>query len=113
MAILAPKPTSTMNDFQFDCPKCGQNILAAADWAGRRMTCPSCETRITIPDPTATPKKGRSRPLATEVPPKVRIRVKLPPKTGANPANPGSAKAPASRQSANRSASRSRSAGSS
>ena len=45
----------TKNEFKFDCPKCGQHILAARAWAGRQIHCPSCETQLTIPPP---PEEG-------------------------------------------------------
>ncbi|MCU0783951.1 MAG: hypothetical protein MUF81_07865 [Verrucomicrobia bacterium] len=40
-----------MNEFKFNCPKCGQHILANASWIGRRIKCPSCGTRIAVPAP--------------------------------------------------------------
>ncbi len=46
-----------MNEFKFNCPTCGQHILANAEWVGRRINCPSCETDLTIPAPTKTAKK--------------------------------------------------------
>lgn len=51
-----------MNEFKFDCPSCGQHILAADDWTGRRIDCPSCKTKITIPAPTKTAKKTAPLP---------------------------------------------------
>jgi len=46
-----------MNEFKFNCSKCGQHILANASWIGRRLNCPSCDTRITVPAPPKPPKK--------------------------------------------------------
>lgn len=78
-----------MNEFQFNCPKCGQNILAAAQWSGRAMTCPSCATRMIIPpEPSAALKKSGRRPMGMEAPPAERIRVKVPPKTGGGSTSP-------------------------
>jgi DNA-directed RNA polymerase subunit RPC12/RpoP len=46
-----------MKEFTFNCPTCGQPILAKRDWVGRQMKCPSCDTRITI----TVPAKGSSK----------------------------------------------------
>jgi DNA-directed RNA polymerase subunit RPC12/RpoP len=46
-----------MNEFKFDCPTCGQHILAAHEWIGREIDCPSCNTRLTIPPPQKALKK--------------------------------------------------------
>ena len=75
-----------MDEFQFNCPQCGQHILVTAKWSGRRMACPSCETRFIIP---AMPGKNGGAPSAARpaivAPPKVKVRVKLPTKPGALP----------------------------
>jgi DNA-directed RNA polymerase subunit RPC12/RpoP len=55
-----------MKEFTFNCPTCGQPILATKDWTGRPMNCPSCETRIVIPARTqVTRKKQRITAAAT------------------------------------------------
>jgi len=46
-----------MSEFKFNCPKCGQHILANEEWGGRPIDCPACNTRITIPPTTKEPKK--------------------------------------------------------
>jgi hypothetical protein len=47
-----------MNEFKFDCPTCGQHMLAAHEWIGQQIECPSCNTSITIPEPQKpTPTK--------------------------------------------------------
>lgn len=51
-----------MKEFTFDCPTCGQPILASKDWEGRQMNCPSCNTGITI---TATVKRKKRTRLST------------------------------------------------
>ena len=61
-----------MKEFTFNCPTCGQPILASKDWEGRQMNCPSCNTRITITAAAkrkkrtrlATPAKTRAKPAA-------------------------------------------------
>ena len=53
-----------MNEFKFNCPKCGQHILANAAWIGRRINCPSCNTHIVIPAPAKPPKKKESAAVA-------------------------------------------------
>ena len=48
-------PTKT--EFKFNCPTCGQHILAATEWCGRKINCPSCQAEITIPEPPKEKKK--------------------------------------------------------
>jgi hypothetical protein len=66
-----------MREFKFNCPACGQHILADVDWIGNQMSCPSCETRILIPSPERVQdkeppvlrpgQKARPRPLGKVV----------------------------------------------
>ena len=63
-----------MRDYKFNCPGCGQHILANEKWVGRRINCPSCNTRITVPSQAKEPKKGE--PV-------------MPPGQGARPKLPG------------------------
>jgi DNA-directed RNA polymerase subunit RPC12/RpoP len=39
-------------EFKFNCPNCGQHIMAATEWSGLGISCPSCYNRITIPPPS-------------------------------------------------------------
>ncbi len=48
-----------MSEFKFNCPGCGQHILANDRWVGRRINCPSCNTRITVPPPAKEAKKAK------------------------------------------------------
>ena len=48
-------PTKT--EFKFNCPTCGQHILTATEWSGRRINCPACQTKITVPAPPKEAKK--------------------------------------------------------
>ena len=72
----------TRTEFKFNCPTCGQHILAATEWCGRKIDCPSCQTSITIPElpkekkkpapvmppsPTTHPNYS-SRPIRVELP---------------------------------------------
>lgn len=51
-----------MSDVKFNCERCGQPILVAAENAGRKLACPSCEAALTIPKPaTETAKKASGR----------------------------------------------------
>ena len=50
-----------MKEFTFNCPTCGQPILASKDWEGREMNCLSCDTRITV---TAATKRKKQTRLA-------------------------------------------------
>lgn len=54
-----------MSEFKFNCPKCAQRILAASDWVGRQIDCPSCKTKISIPSP-AKPAAKKSAPIAPQ-----------------------------------------------
>jgi DNA-directed RNA polymerase subunit RPC12/RpoP len=40
-----------MQDINFDCPHCGQNLDAPADMAGWTIECPGCGQKIKIPVP--------------------------------------------------------------
>lgn len=76
-----------MSEFTFDCPSCGQHILASTDWVGRKMTCPSCDVTFAIPLPGHAPVVESSEKNASPKPPsrrpKVRMRVNVPPATRA------------------------------
>jgi len=48
---------ATKTEFKFNCPTCGQHILAATEWSRRRVNCPSCQTKLTIPAPPKEAKK--------------------------------------------------------
>jgi hypothetical protein len=62
-----------MSEYKFNCPGCGQHILANEEWGGRRINCPSCNTRITVPSPAKQPKQN-----APVMPPAQGARPKLP-----------------------------------
>ena len=55
---MLTKAMPTKTEFKFNCPTCGQHILAAAAWIGRQIECPSCDTNITIPSPPKEEKKS-------------------------------------------------------
>jgi DNA-directed RNA polymerase subunit RPC12/RpoP len=54
-----------MTEFKFNCPKCAQRILAASDWVGRQIDCPSCKSKIAIPSP-AKPAAKKSAPITPQ-----------------------------------------------
>lgn len=58
-----------MNEFKFDCPTCGQHILAAHEWIGRKIDCPSCNTSLTIRAPEEPSDKGPKAAAASPKPP--------------------------------------------
>jgi DNA-directed RNA polymerase subunit RPC12/RpoP len=76
----------TRTEFKFDCPKCGQHILVATDWVGLGISCPSCQTRITIPSPPSS--QSPSTAAASSQPTKPTIRIELPPKPAQDAAGP-------------------------
>jgi phage FluMu protein Com len=41
-----------MQDLNFDCPACGQNMEAPANMAGMKIQCPGCRTLLQIPWPS-------------------------------------------------------------
>ncbi len=84
-----------MNEFKFDCPKCGQHILAVADWSGRRIECPSCESKITIPPAPKLPKKSAraTQPISTPLPKPPDARLKVAAPTNTNKSTPATAAA--------------------
>lgn len=75
-------PTKT--EFKFDCPKCGQHILVAIDWFGLGISCPSCQSRISIPAPLRA--EHSLKPATSRQPTKTTIRIELPPKSSQNAA---------------------------
>ena len=85
-------PTKT--EFKFDCPTCGQHILVATDWVGLEMSCPSCQTKITIPSPPSlqSPATTATSSQPTQ-PTQPTIRIELPPKP--EPAAAGRSSQPA------------------
>ena len=60
--------TNIMSEFKFSCPSCKQNIKIGAEFEGRKIDCPSCNTPLIIPAP---PKAEGEVPAATLVQPKV------------------------------------------
>lgn len=78
--------TDTMpakTEFKFDCPKCGQHILAARAWVGLEISCPSCQTRIVIPSPPSG--EASLQPATSPQRAKPTIRIELPPKPAQDP----------------------------
>lgn len=65
-----------MSEFKFNCPGCGQHILANEKWVGRKINCPSCNTRITVPPPAKEAKDAK--PVVPPDAPGQRGRPKLP-----------------------------------
>ena len=57
-----------MNIFEFSCKKCGQTFRANDKWVGREISCPACQTKVVVPQPSA-PVTGPlwSKPLPTPV----------------------------------------------
>jgi DNA-directed RNA polymerase subunit RPC12/RpoP len=50
----------------FDCPGCGKRFQVKEEFGGRKSKCPTCGTRLLVPDaaaPVAAP-----RPVATGIP---------------------------------------------
>jgi DNA-directed RNA polymerase subunit RPC12/RpoP len=65
-------------EFKFVCPTCGQHILVATHCIGLGITCPSCQSRITVPAPPRDEHPGLPAPKAT--PSGQTIRIELPSK---------------------------------
>jgi DNA-directed RNA polymerase subunit M/transcription elongation factor TFIIS len=81
---MTTQTMQTKTEFKFDCPTCGQHILAATAWIGREIHCPSCETAIKVIPPASKAKKStQARPAKSAPKPKATgriIRVSLPPR---------------------------------
>jgi len=56
-----------MKEFKFNCPTCGQHILAPADSSGQKINCPSCQSQITIP--TGPTESKNPSPVPANIPP--------------------------------------------
>jgi hypothetical protein len=44
-----------MNEIDFVCPHCGQELSAPAEYAGETIDCPACQQSFTVPAPGAAP----------------------------------------------------------
>jgi len=44
-----------MADFRFACTHCGQRISCDSELRGREITCPACQTALTVPAPSPKP----------------------------------------------------------
>ena len=53
------RKAAAMSEFKFNCPTCGQHILANENWVSRKINCPSCNSRIAVPPPAKEPKKAK------------------------------------------------------
>lgn len=58
-----------MSDLKISCPGCGQHIAYDAQWAGRQINCPTCQTAMTIPGALAPPPPAPPPPRAPAAPP--------------------------------------------
>ena len=75
-----------MEDINFDCPHCGQNLEAPVDMLGLFIECPGCKNVIKIQraeSSTPSPQKERSAPQETPADEKsTTMRMNLPPNLG-------------------------------
>lgn len=56
-------PVPQNAEFRFNCTTCGQHILAATGWHGLEIECPSCHSRITVPEsPREEPRQNPETP---------------------------------------------------
>ena len=44
-----------MTEFKFSCARCGQHILAGANYQGLQIQCPACRASITVPSLAPSP----------------------------------------------------------
>lgn len=51
---------------QFLCPKCGKQLRAAAQHAGRRSKCPRCQTKVVIPEAEYRLEEEASQPRSPQ-----------------------------------------------
>lgn len=81
---MKTEATPMITEFKFNCPTCGQHILVATQWIGLGISCPSCQSRISVPQPLPEPSSA-----ALAAPPKhsgQTIRIELPLRTSQAPA---------------------------
>jgi DNA-directed RNA polymerase subunit RPC12/RpoP len=93
---IQPMPTATtMSEFKFACPQCQQHIQADLGYVGMEIACPTCSTRIIVPQPFGM--QAPPPPPVSIAPPPVSI---APPPLPAPPSlsisRPAPAAAPAS-----------------
>jgi uncharacterized Zn finger protein (UPF0148 family) len=52
-------------DIVFDCPHCGKSLAIDPRGAGLTITCPDCESSVTVPNPAITEKDEDEDPSST------------------------------------------------
>ena len=71
LVISAPAvvPSGTVQEVNFDCPSCGQNMEAPIKMAGMKILCPGCRTILQIPWPSEVEEqRNREREKSATVP---------------------------------------------
>ena len=48
---LSMTKNNKTDELEFQCPLCGQELVAGLDLAGQEIFCPGCEQVINIPEP--------------------------------------------------------------
>ena len=88
-----------MNDINFDCPKCGQNLDAPPELAGLFVECPACASIVKVPMKTGQAADlhpatdGATEPTFVAPPPReedkgATMRIDLPPEFRLPPPTP-------------------------
>ena len=88
-----------MNDINFDCPKCGQNLDAPPEMAGLFVECPACAAIVKVPLKTGQSSDlhpttdGATEPAFVAPPPREEdkgstMRIDLPPEFRLPPPTP-------------------------
>jgi hypothetical protein len=55
-----------MSDFRFACPHCGQRIAGDTKYQSQEITCPACQTTLTVPAPRAAAPRASASPGSAE-----------------------------------------------
>jgi hypothetical protein len=76
---MKTKAMPTKAEFKFNCPTCGQHILVATQWIGLGISCPSCQSRISIPAPSGDTASTSSAMAPKHTGQTVRIELPLKP----------------------------------
>lgn len=79
-----------MNEIDFVCPHCGQELSAPAEYAGETIDCPACRQSFTVPAPGAAPAPAPDAPAPQTAPASEEekgktVRIELPPEFLAEP----------------------------
>ena len=96
---LSMTKNNKTDELEFQCPLCGQELVAGLDLAGQEIFCPGCEQVINIPEPQPPDLPPPPGPPTNQANQATVLAIPLPPKppegAAVPPPIPSSAAAPA------------------